>query len=48
MNIVLISIDGLGLGNIEDTKKKSNTWKTVCDNSQTNDFSFFKKIIFRL
>ncbi len=45
MNIVLISIDGLGLGNTQDNKKKSNTWKTILDNSKRDDFPFLRKII---
>lgn len=45
MNIILLSIDGLGLGNMNDTKKKSNTWKTILNNSNSNDFPFLRKII---
>ena len=45
MNIILISIDGLGLGNMGDAKKKSNTWKTILDNSNSKDFPFLRKII---
>ncbi|CAM9102740.1 hypothetical protein [Mycoplasma todarodis] len=44
MNVVLVSIDGFGIGQMNDAKVKSNTWKEVNSSSTNNDFPFIKKI----
>ena len=45
MTIILLSIDGLGLGSMNDTKHKGNTWNTIINNSRTTDFPVIKKIM---
>lgn len=43
--VIVVSIDGLGIGAMPDSNSKANTWKSLLDNSSDKDFLFLKSIM---